>query len=107
MNWNEITTPEQLEEAHNASFSTDVLIYKHSTRCSISSAALSRLVRRWPVEKAPVPYFIDVIRYREVSNEVARRYNIEHESPQILLIRNGRCEFTRSHMSIDPSELAA
>jgi bacillithiol system protein YtxJ len=105
MQWNHLTLPAQIEEADKVSFTNPVLIYKHSTRCSICSAALSRLERRWPAADAPVPYFVDVLQHRDVSTAIASRYGIEHESPQILLIKDGRCEFSRSHMAIDPAEI--
>ncbi len=105
MKWVELTTLEQVEEANELSFSKPVLVYKHSTRCSISAAALGRLERKWREDNELVPYFIDVIKDRNVSNAVAARYHVEHESPQILFIRNGKCEFSRSHMAINPEEL--
>lgn len=75
-----------------------VLIYKHSTRCFISSMALRRLdeVKDWP---APA-YYLDLIRYRDVSNEIAKRYSVQHESPQLLWIVNGQCANHTSHEGV-------
>jgi bacillithiol system protein YtxJ len=107
MHWNMLTTEAQLDEIDRISRTQAVLIYKHSNRCSICTAALGRLERKWPAENRPVPYFLDVLQHRALSNSVAARYSIQHESPQVLLIRNGRCELSHSHMEIDPSQLVA
>lgn len=95
----------QLEEIKNRSFEKTQVIFKHSTRCSISSVAKSRL------EKAKVPenvdfYYLDLISYRSISNEVAEKFSVFHESPQVLVIRNGECVYDESHMSISMNEIA-
>jgi bacillithiol system protein YtxJ len=102
MKWNNLTNTEQLEQIDRESEARAVLIYKHSTRCGISSTALGRIERRFREEDAEKlkPYFLDLLQYRELSQEVARRYNVGHESPQVLVIRNGKCIFTESHMGI-------
>ena len=107
MNWTELTDISQLDEIDKRSAEHVIMIYKHSDRCSICVTALARLERKWPEEQAPVPYFLDVREHRDVSNAVAERYNVQHESPQVLLIRNGRCEYTRSHLEINISEIIA
>lgn len=77
-----------------------VLLFKHSTRCSISSMALNRLESKWlDNEKIPT-YYLDLIKYRDISNEIASLFNIEHASPQVLLIKNGKCFYSASHSAI-------
>lgn len=102
MDWNNLTTTEQLDEIDELSKKQAVLIYKHSTRCGICSTALSRLERKWEAsDNSRVrPFYLDILRYREISNEIASRYGVAHESPQVLLIRNGRCIFSQTHMDI-------
>lgn len=102
MDWNYLTSAEQLEEADSVSREMPVLIYKHSTRCHICSMALSRIERGWdaPDYDKVKPYFLDVLKHREVSDAVAQRYGIEHQSPQVLLIRNGKCIYSESHSAI-------
>jgi bacillithiol system protein YtxJ len=107
MNWTHLTNNTQLDEIDRLSEDRTVLIYKHSARCSICRTALARLECRWPAENAPEPFFLDVLRSREVSDAVAARYGVPHESPQVLLIRNRRCEFTRSHLDIVVDDLVA
>jgi bacillithiol system protein YtxJ len=108
MEWNKLNELEQLEEINKASFEAPVMIFKHSTRCSISSSALNRVERNWNNEQDDIkvkPYFLDLIAYRNVSNEIARIWNIEHQSPQILIIKNGTCIYTETHMGINYEEI--
>ena len=99
MNWIELQTEAQLEEIRERSASRPQLIFKHSTRCSTSQWVKSRLERS--EQPAAIDfYFLDLIRYRPVSNKVADTFMIRHESPQVLLIRNGQCVYEESHMGI-------
>lgn len=106
MNWISLTTPEQVSEIKVKSATSFQVIFKHSTRCSISSMVLSRLER----SDAPAGidfYFLDLIAYRSLSNLVAETFHVQHESPQLLLIRNGDCIYEESHMGINMDELSA
>lgn len=107
MNWNHINHIEDLEGLDQTSKSQPILIFKHSTRCSISSAALNRLERKWENDKAGKlkPYFLDLISYRQVSNEIAERYGIMHQSPQALVIFDGKCVYNDSHLGISFDEM--
>lgn len=81
-------------------------VFKHSTRCSISSIALSRMERTDFFEKFDMPfYYLDLIQYRNVSNYVALKLQVEHESPQLLVIKNGKCLTYESHNGISASWL--
>lgn len=103
MNWNTLTSIDQLDQITEESKNNPVLIFKHSTRCSISRMVLDRLERNWKTDEMGHVkiYFLDLISYREVSNDVADRFSIEHESPQILIIEKGRATNSKSHMAID------
>jgi bacillithiol system protein YtxJ len=108
MEWNKLNELEQLEEINKASFEAPVMIFKHSTRCSISSSALNRVERNWNNEQDDIkvkPYYLDLISYRNVSNEIAKKWNIEHQSPQVLIIKNGTCIYTETHMAINYDEI--
>lgn len=101
MKWNELNEASQLDTIEEESKEKAILIFKHSTRCSISSASLNRLERKWQDGAgAPKPYFLDLIANRPISDEIASRYKIPHESPQVLIIRDGRCSYTTSHFGI-------
>ena len=100
MNWKHIKSTEDLEQLDKNSFEAPVLLYKHSTRCSISSAALSRIERKWH-DKVPEAWFLDLITHRDISDAIATRYGIQHESPQLLLISKGVCIKHQSHMEVN------
>jgi bacillithiol system protein YtxJ len=103
MNWTELRSESQLEQIQQESKTKTILIFKHSKRCSISQMALSRLERKWKAAEAShiKPYFLDLISYRETSDTVARQFEVDHESPQVLIIENGEAIYDRSHFDID------
>lgn len=106
MTWNDLTEESQLEEIKRQSMEQPVVIFKHSTRCSISSMAKSRLERSVAPESVAF-YYLDLIRYRNISNAIASVFHVHHESPQILLIRNGECTYDESHNGISMDEIVA
>lgn len=108
MNWNNLTQRSQLDAILQLSQTTPVLIFKHSTRCSISSMALWRVENNWTFSESELlPYHLDLIAYRDLSNAVADLFKVHHQSPQVLLIKGGKCVLDRSHLDIDVAELSA
>ncbi len=105
MEWIPLTSADGLEQIIQDSANKPVLIFKHSTRCSISSTALNRLERGWGNDSTIKTYFLDLITYRAVSNQIASTFGITHQSPQALVIKDGRCIFDASHMSISATEI--
>ncbi len=103
MNWKNLSDSAGLEELKKRSFQSSVLIFKHSTRCSISKMALDRLERSWKEDEMlnVVPYFLDLLVYRPVSNQIAEDFGVEHQSPQLLFIKDGKCVYYASHGDID------
>ena len=106
VNWKHIKDQGQLQEMQIASHEKPVMIFKHSTRCSISAMALDRLERKWENDKIE-PYFLDLISHREISNQIAKDYGVAHESPQVLLIKEGKVIYHSSHMGIDTASINA
>jgi bacillithiol system protein YtxJ len=104
MEWIKLESTEQLAAIKENSAGKPQLIFKHSTRCSVSSMVLQRLERH-PLHQTIDCYFLDLIAYRPVSNQVAEIFNVWHESPQVLLIKNGECIFDESHMGINAHEI--
>ncbi|MGJ7029928.1 bacillithiol system redox-active protein YtxJ [Niabella hirudinis] len=99
MDWIILENEAQLEAIDQASESRPQLIFKHSTRCSISSVVKSRL------HKGKLPdtvdfYYLDLIAYRAISNAISDRYGIRHESPQVLLIKDRKCVYHESHSAV-------
>ena len=105
MNWIPLTQLEQLSSIKELSATKPQIIFKHSTRCSISSMALTRLERATEIPTADF-YYLDLIAYRTVSNAIAEEFNVYHESPQVLLIKNGECIYDESHSGISMDEIA-
>lgn len=108
MLWHQLTDKNQLLEIVSQSKKQPhenlaVLLFKHSTRCSISSMALNRLQSKW-VDNLKIPtYYLDLLSYREISNEIASLFQVEHASPQVLIIKDGKCIYTASHSEISVS----
>ena len=104
MNWEQLTEEAQIDAIIQQSMQQPVVIFKHSTRCSISSMAKNRLERVASPENVSF-YFLDLIRYRAVSNKLAEIFQVYHESPQVLLIINGECVYDESHGGIEMNEI--
>lgn len=109
MHWQPLTDLAQLDAIDAASAERPILIFKHSTRCNISSAARARLEREWSeADDAMHPaHHLDLLRHRDVSNAIASRYGVAHASPQVLVIRHGRCVYHESHFGINHPEVLA
>ena len=106
MNWNILTTESQLAAIVTTSFDKPQVIFKHSTRCSISQVVKQRL--ETGEEPAGIDFhYLDLIAYRSLSNKIAAEMNVHHESPQILLLQNGNCLFDESHLAIRIKDIAA
>ena len=106
MNWITIHDENHVEEIKEKSKIRPQVIYKHSVRCGVSSVVKSRL------EKAKLPtdidyYYLDIIHFRSISNKIAEEFRVYHESPQVLLIRDGQCVYEESHMGITAQEILA
>lgn len=109
MEWNTLSAADHLQHLREESKEKPVLIFKHSTRCNISRAALDRLERNWKSEEMThvKPYYLDLISNRDVSNLVADQFGVEHESPQVLIIENGKAVYDSSHFNIDYEQIRA
>ncbi|OXA70972.1 thioredoxin family protein [Flavobacterium aquidurense] len=105
VNWTELTDVAQLMEIAAISNEKPVIIFKHSTRCSISRMALKQFEREFDLNDTVDAYFLDLIAHRDISNEIASTFNVYHESPQLILIRNGKAVYDVSHSDIDAGAL--
>lgn len=104
MNWIGLKDEGDLNELIEKSQKKPQVIFKHSSRCGISAMAKSRLERSIAPSNADF-YFLDLITYRNLSNKVSSVFNVYHESPQILIIKNGECIYDESHSSITMTEI--
>lgn len=106
MNWIQLEREQQLDEIVEVSNAVPVLIFKHSTTCGISKMALRSFERAYDYDKKEIaPYFLDLKAHRDISSAIAEKFNVQHESPQILLIKNGTAVYHTSHGAIDAESL--
>lgn len=104
MDWKVLKDETEVDEIIRRSETRPQVIFKHSTRCSISSVAKGRLDRAVPPSTADF-YYLDLVNYRGISNKVSEVFRVHHESPQVLVIRNGECVYDESHMGISMQDI--
>lgn len=106
VNWIQLTKEEQLDELLAQSEEKPVLIFKHSTRCSISRFALNDFEYDWNTASDCICYFLDLLEYRNISNLIAERLHVVHQSPQVILIINREVVYHASHQSISAEKIS-
>ncbi|WP_310377589.1 bacillithiol system redox-active protein YtxJ [Flavobacterium sp.] len=108
INWISLTNLGQLDEMVSRSAEKPVVIFKHSTRCSVSRMVLKQFENEFDVATLDCNvsmYFLDLLEHRDISNEIANRFGVHHQSPQLLLIKEGKSVYDVSHSDIDAEEL--
>ncbi len=106
--WKILNTMGQLNQIAKDSKSKPVAIYKHSTTCGISGMVMRGLQSQYDIEESALDfYYLDLKAFREISNEVAARFQVWHESPQIILIKNGTAVYHASHSAVNAHTLKA
>lgn len=104
--WQVLDTPEQLEAITALSFQKPVVIFKHSISCGISAMAKHQLERDWDFTPEELSFFyLDLINFRPASNQVADHFGVTHQSPQVILIHQGRAVYNTSHHRISVQAL--
>lgn len=100
--WIPLNDIKQLDEIITQSNEKTVIIFKHSTRCIISKFALKKFEENFNFPKEEIlSYYLDLLSFREISNEIAKKFEVEHQSPQLLVIKNGKAVYSSSHSSIE------
>jgi bacillithiol system protein YtxJ len=99
MGWIDLIDYSQIQEALIKS--EPFLVFKHSTRCSISTMAKTRLERQLSIEDITI-YYLDILNYRSISDTISDEFLVVHQSPQLLFIQDGKCIYHGSHNAIDP-----
>jgi bacillithiol system protein YtxJ len=99
INWKTLDNKTNLTEIIEQSIKAPIAIFKHSISCPISSMAKRRLESSWP-SNIDI-YYLDLINYRSISNDLSNQLGIQHESPQLLLIYEGQVKYHGSHLNID------
>ena len=105
MPWKALSSVDQLELISEKSKTKTQLIFKHSTRCGISKMVLNQFVEAYDVDLPVDIYYLDLLNYRDVSSEVGYRFQLLHESPQLLIIKNGNTVAHASHGAINSLNL--
>lgn len=103
-NWKVLDNEAQLKEIINGSHERPAMIFKHSTTCGISAGARHRLESSWDIDPEKMDfYYLDLLNHRPVSNLIAETLNVTHQSPQVIMIKDGKAVYDTSHQAIDVS----
>ncbi len=104
--WIDLTLMEQLEGLKESSKTKTQLIFKHSTRCGVSRMVMNQFKKDYILDNNDADlYYLDLIDHRDVSNAIASQFDVHHESPQLLVIKNGVVVRHASHGRINELEL--
>ena len=108
IHWIPLTELSELDSIIARSHIQPVAIFKHSTRCSISGMVKRAIERDWNLSDSELPiYYLDLLEYRPISDSIAQRLSVRHESPQLILIRDGKATYHAAHSEIDVAEMSA
>ena len=104
--WTSLTSDGQLDELKSLSFQKPVVIFKHSVRCGLSHSAKFKLEEEWNALKSDIYFFfLDLINYRPISDRLAMDFQVPHQSPQLLVIRNGQAVYDTSHHGVSVTSI--
>ena len=99
--WHQMGQKEEIDSIIEASYTAWVAIFKHSTRCGISHSVLHHLIDSLEDQESPIQfYYLDLIQYRDISNTVSARLGVAHQSPQLILLKDGEVQYHASHHAI-------
>lgn len=98
INWVALTDKAQLEDIIKISMTKPVLIFKHSTRCGISRMVFKNFESDYDIPETEIAlYFLDLLENRTLSQDISEKFNVLHQSPQVLMIKNGKVVYHDSH----------
>lgn len=104
--WIQLTEIETLDEIVEISNNQTVAILKHSTSCGISRMVLRQFEQTYDLKEEQIKlYFLDLLNHRDISNKIASRFNVPHESPQLIVLKDGKVVFDASHSGIEAGKL--
>lgn len=104
--WKNIESIQMLDELVSLTQDKAVLIFKHSTRCSISMMVLTRFQSEWDLNISNCElYFLDLIAHRDISNKIEEITGVIHQSPQVIVLRKGEVLYEESHNSISARDI--
>lgn len=104
--WVKLTSIEQLDELYAQSATVPVLLFKHSTTCSISAMTINRLETKWTAApESCICVYLDLLAFRPLSNAITEKTGVRHESPQAILLKDGQVVYSASHGYINAAEI--
>ncbi len=103
--WKQLTNLGQLENIVNESVENPILIFKYSTRCVVSRMVLRQFENEFDLHDDVTLYFLDLLQHRDVSNAIEIQFGVRHESPQIIVIKDGNAIYNASHENIIADDL--
>ncbi len=99
--WKVLDKQEDFKTIDEESKTKPVLLFKHSTRCGISSGVLNRFKKEYEdLSQEASIYYLDLLNHRDLSNEIASRYQVMHQSPQLVVVKEGKAISHASHYDI-------
>jgi bacillithiol system protein YtxJ len=106
INWVPLNDETQLSAIIKISSDKPVLIFKHSTRCGISRMVLKNFEKDYDISETEIDmYFLDLLNYRALSQDISTKFNVMHQSPQVLVIKNGAVIYHDSHDYISVNKI--
>jgi len=106
LKWKTLDSESQIEVVIRDSYHKPVVIFKHSIYCGTSAMAKGRLERDWDFAAEDMEiYFLDIINYRSLSNKVEEVFEVIHQSPQMIVVKNGEAVLNLSHRAVSVEEL--
>ena len=104
--WKQLTTVDQLNTIAELSKGKTQVIFKHSTRCGISRMVMNQFVSAFDIDSNLDLYYLDLLNFRDVSNETGFKFQVMHQSPQLIVIKNGVAVAHASHGAINEVDLS-
>lgn len=104
--WQLIERPTDIDAIKSKSSEKPIVIFKHSTSCAISATALGRFERKWNSNTDAELHLLNLLQHRDLSAQIAADFGVPHQSPQILLIKNGKSVYDESHFGISAEAIA-
>lgn len=105
MTWINIENSQDIDSILEASKQIPCLIFKHSTRCHMSEMSKYIIESEWNLENQLKPYYLDILKHKDLAIRIAELFSEHHQSPQVLLIQNGECVYEESHLDISYEEI--
>lgn len=101
LNWTPLISVDEINTIKEISKRQAILIFKHSTRCGISRVVIKKFESLFNEENKQLKvYYLDLLNFREVSSKLSEVFQVTHQSPQLLVIKNGISINDESHYEI-------